>query len=176
VLAGFTAGVHEVAHGDVIGIETKAYVLDVYYEDIEHIHGFLGGVVSAGAAVEGEDGNARDGFYSVCYVGTVIGQISEAVLRREDGANVYSLGNEGVQNVSFSVTNQTGLVAENGYSLAFQKGKVGFKLLVSKDDPALGCAGAGGAYKAAENEDGGRHPANDVFHTAKLRPMQDICK
>jgi stage V sporulation protein SpoVS len=176
VLAGFAAGIHEVAHGNVIGIETKAYVLNVYNEDIEHIHGFLGGVVSAGAAVEGEDGNARDGFYSVGYVGTVIGQISEAVLRREDGADVDALGDEGVQNVSLSVANQTGLVAENGYSLAFQKGKVDFKLLVSQNDPAIGCTGAGGAYEAAENEDGGRHPANDVFHTAKLSPMWDICK
>jgi hypothetical protein len=175
MLAGFSAGVHEVTHGNVVGVETEAYVLDVHNEDIEHVHGFLGGVVSAGAAVEGKDGNAREGLNAVCYMGSVIGQISEAVLRRENGANVYILGNKGVQDMRLGISDQTGLVAENGYSLAFQKGEVGFKLFVSQDNPALS-AGTGNEYEAAENKDGDRHPTNDVFHTAKLNPMRDICK
>ena len=38
-LAGIGTGGHEAAHGDVIGVEAEAYVLDIDQEDIELTHG-----------------------------------------------------------------------------------------------------------------------------------------
>ena len=163
LLAVFGAGVHQVAHRNIIGIETEADVLDVHDEDVEHLHRFLGGMVAAGSAIQREDGNAREGLYAVGHVGAVIGQVPEAVLRGEDGAHVDALCDEGVQDVGFGIAHQARLVGEDGYALSFQKGHIDIELFVSQDD-ALFTFGAGNAQEAAEKEDGGRHPAKMVFH------------
>ena len=120
-------------------------------------------MVATGTAIQGEDGNAREGLYAVGHVGAVIGQVPEAVLRGEDGAYVDALGDEGIQDVGFGVAHQACLVGEDGYALSFQQGHVNIELFVSQDD-TLFILGAGNAQEAAKEKDGGQHPAKMVFH------------
>ena len=161
MLALGAAGVHEVAHGNIIGVEPQAYILDVHDENVEHVHGLVGGTHAAGTAVQRQDGNAGERLYAVSHVGTVIGQVPEAVLRREDGGDVHALCDEGVQHVLLTTAHEAGLVGEDGYPLALQEGKVFAELFVSQYHAALFTGATGKGSEAAEGQ---KENESESFH------------
>ena len=120
--------------------------------------------MTAGAAVQRQDGDARDRLHAVSDVRTVIGQVAETVFRGEDGAYVYALGDEGVQDVGLGVAHQPRLIRENSYPLAFQQGHIHIELLVSQNYALFFGSRAGDGYEAADEEDGGQHPAMNSCH------------
>ena len=98
---------------------------------------------AAGPTVEGKDGDAGEGFHGVVYLMTVIGQVPETVLRREDGRYIDAFLDQRVQHVLLTAAHQTGLVGENGHPAAFQQGKVLFEAFVSQHHAGFFLRGTG---------------------------------
>ena len=106
----------ETTHGDVIGVKTQSYILDVNQEDVELTHGGNGGTGGL-AIIQGEDGDAGLAIYLAAYMLASIGGAPEAMLGGEKGGDTDAVADEAVEEM-FAIRQQGGVIAKEGYTLA----------------------------------------------------------
>ena len=90
LLALLRTNIHQAQHGDVVGIETQTYILNIGDENIECRHGFFGGAF-AFAVVEREDRYACLLIDAAGYQFTFAGGSTKSMLWREDSGHVHTV-------------------------------------------------------------------------------------
>ena len=145
LLAFLGTGGHEVVHGDVVGIISETYVLDIDDQHVETVHRLIGRSVTL-AAVERQD---RDTCFRVSRTADMLAGVrvtSETMLRGEDSLDIHSLLHEKVKqmrtvdtvfSIDYNVSDNAAHIAEYGDSLAFEHRNVYIASFVTKDDAVL---------------------------------------
>ena len=97
-LSGRRAGVHQVVHGDVVGIVAQAHVLDVDHQHIKEVQ-FSCRRLLRPVPVEGYDGDPGLFVHGVIDAGAGIGRSPKAVLRAEYRRHIDALPDQDIQDM-----------------------------------------------------------------------------
>ena len=117
----FRASLHHAAHGDVIGVKTKSYILNIYNEHIKLPHGFVGWA-HALAVVEREDGHSGLFVYRVAHFIARTGRAPKTMFGGENGRHVHAGFNKAVK--SMNAASYTRMVAQEGNVFTLNQGKI----------------------------------------------------
>ena len=98
LLAKLGATIHEALHGDIVGVETQTYVLNIAQQHVKLLHlGIIGG--AALHAIQRVDGYTCLLVNRAAHLFACVGLTTKAMFGREDGYHVYLVFKQHVEQV-----------------------------------------------------------------------------
>ena len=131
LLALLCAGIHQAAHGYIIGVEAQPHILNVHHQRIHLLHG-LGIGLPPLLAIERNDRQSSLCIHRVVHLLPRISIPPETMLWREDIDDIEPTTLQQIHDVL--LPSHTRLVGIHPNALALQQGEVSFRQKVARQD------------------------------------------